>query len=52
VRAALDKLEAEHRAEHEARHTAMAKALAGELGLQAADVAAAFEAVRPAKPTR
>ena len=52
VKAALDKLEADHRAEHEQRHTAMYTALAEKLGLEVAAVKAAFEAARPAKPTR
>lgn len=52
VKAALDKLEADHRAEHEQRHTAMVTALAEELGLEVAAVKAAFEAAKPAKPAK
>ena len=52
VKAALDKVEAVHRAEHEQRHTAMYTALAEKLGLEVAAVKAAFEAARPAKPAR
>jgi len=52
VRAAFAKIEAAHRAEHTAREAAMYAAVASELGLSADAVKAAFEANRPAKPTR
>ena len=50
VKAALDKLAAAHEAEHQARDNARYTALAKTLGVDAEKVAAAFEAVRPAKP--
>jgi hypothetical protein len=52
VTAALAKLEAAHRAEHAARHAAQYAAIAKTLGVEASAVQSAFEAVRPAKPTR
>jgi hypothetical protein len=51
VTAAFDTLEAAHDAEHQARATAMYAALATALDKTAAEVQAAFEANRPAKPT-
>lgn len=51
VTAALDKLDAAHEAEHTERETAMYTALATALDKTAAEVQAAFEANRPAKPT-
>ena len=52
VTAAFDKVEAAHEAEHTARETAMYTALADALGKTASEVQAAFEANRPAPPTR
>lgn len=52
VKAAFATIEAAHKAEHEAREQAMYTAVAKELGLSASAVEAAFEANRPAKPTR
>jgi DNA-binding MarR family transcriptional regulator len=52
VQAAIDKLEAAHRAGHDDHHAELAAALAKQLGLKAADVAAALEAVRPDPPRR
>jgi protein-disulfide isomerase-like protein with CxxC motif len=52
VKAALDKIEAAHKAEHAAREIAMYAALAKELDLSADAVQAAFEANRPAKPAK
>jgi hypothetical protein len=51
VEAAFTELEADHKAEHDARHTAMYTAVAEALGKTVAEVQAAFEANRPAKPT-
>ena len=52
VQAAIDKLEAAHRADHDDRHAELAAALAKQLGLKADDVAAALEATRPDPPRR
>jgi hypothetical protein len=52
VKAAFATIEAAHKAEHEAREQAMYAAVAKELDLGADAVEAAFEANRPAKPTR
>ncbi len=52
VKAALDKIEAAHKAEHSTREAAMYAALAKELGLSTDAVQAAFEANRPAKPAK
>ena len=52
VKAAFDKLETTHKAADQARHTAMFKAVADKLGLTTDAVQAAFEANRPAQPTR
>jgi hypothetical protein len=51
VTAAFDKLDAAHEADHTARESAMYAALASALDKTAAEVQAAFEANRPAKPT-
>jgi hypothetical protein len=48
VRAALDKLDAAHKADRGDHFAAIAKSL----GLETADVKAAFDAERPAKPAR
>jgi hypothetical protein len=50
VTAAVEKLEAAHEAEHQAREAAMYAAVADALGKTAAEVKAAFEANRPARP--
>jgi hypothetical protein len=50
VQVALAKVQAAHQAEHEARDAARYAALAKTLGVDAAKVKAAFEAVRPAPP--
>ena len=50
VTAALDKLAATHRADDQARHAAMYAAVAKSLGVSAADVRSAFEAVLPSPP--
>lgn len=47
VKAAFDKLDADHKAKESARHTAMAAALAKELGLSTEKVQAALEAAHP-----
>lgn len=52
VTAALDKLDAAHRADHQAREAAMYAALAKTLGKTTGEVQAAFEANRPAGPAR
>ena len=52
VKAALDKVEAARKADHAAREAAMYAAVAAELNLSTDAVRAAFEANRPAKPTR
>ncbi len=52
VQTALDKVEAAHRAEHDKRDAAMYAAVAEKLEKSAADVKAAFEAVRLAHPSR
>lgn len=52
VKAALDKIEAAHKADHSVRETAMYAAVAKELGLSTDAVKAAFEANRPAKPAK
>ncbi len=52
VRAAVEKLEAAHRADHADHHAELAAALAKRLGLKADDVAAALEATRPGPPRR
>ena len=52
VETAIGELEAARKAEHESRHQAMYAAVAEALGKTAAEVEAAFEANRPAKPTR
>lgn len=48
VQAALDKLDAAHKADHTAREAAMAAALAKQLNLDTATVQAALAATRPA----
>ena len=48
MKAAIDKLHADHEAEHAARRDAMSAAVAKQLGLSADAVKAAFEANRPA----
>jgi hypothetical protein len=50
VEAALAKVQAAHQAEHEARDAARYAVLAKTLGVDAAKVKGAFEAVRPAPP--
>jgi hypothetical protein len=50
VQAALDKLDAAHKADHAARDAAMAAALAKQLNLSAATVQDALASVRPAAP--
>jgi hypothetical protein len=50
VEAALAKVQAANQADHDARETARFTALAKTLGVDAAKVQAAFEAVRPARP--
>ncbi|MCW2989923.1 MAG: hypothetical protein JWM73_517 [Solirubrobacterales bacterium] len=50
VTAAVDKLDAAHKADRQAHETAMYAALATALNKTAADVQAAFEANRPAPP--
>lgn len=52
VRTALEKAEAAHRAEHEAERTVMYAAIAKAVDKTPAQVKAAFDAVRPARPTR
>lgn len=50
VKAALAKVDAAHKAAHDAAEAARLDAIAKQLGLSAADVKAAFDAVRPAPP--
>ncbi len=50
VKAALDKIDAAHKADHPSRGDAMTAAIAKQLGLSTDAVRAAFEANRPAKP--
>ena len=52
VKAAFDKLDAAHKADHAADHDAEYAAIAKTLGVDADAVKAAFEAARPAKPTK
>lgn len=52
VKAAFTKIEAARKAEHTAREAAMYAAIASDLGLSADAVRTAFEANRPARPTR
>jgi hypothetical protein len=50
VKAAVDKLQADHEAEHATREADRYAAIAKALGVEASAVKAAFEAVRPAQP--
>ena len=49
VQAAIDKLDAAHKADHSARDAAMAAALAKQLNLSAATVQDALASLRPAR---
>lgn len=52
VKAALAKLEADRKTAHETQEDARYAAIATALGVDAANVEAAFEAVRPARPAK
>ena len=52
MKAALAKLEADRKTAHETQEDARYAAIATALGVDAANVEAAFEAVRPARPAK